>query len=195
MQQTEGWRCHYSPFQASCLIITLLCSFRCPSKALSVTCSSCYMKYYWQRYVTANTSIFLPAIVKSPHSTELKDCLPLSQVNQKCGGQVKAEKLTTRPKHCKGAGLRQHRRERGNENKNQNQQRKSKPDMMARGATFIQLHGMLFSWMSFNKPKVFHIQLWPILFAWKSMSFFLGQVTEQSPLLVYRGITEQVSPD
>lgn len=114
-------------------------------------------------------------------------CLP--------GGQVKAEKLMTRPKHCKGAGLRQHRKERGKENKNQNQQQKSKPDMTARGATFIQLHGMLFSWMSFNKPKVFHIQLWPILFAWKSMSFFLGQVTEQSPLLVYRGITEQVSPD
>lgn len=194
MQQTEGWRCHHSSFQASCLITAVLCSFWCPSNALSVTRSSCYMKHYCQWYVTANKSILQPATVKSPHSTELKDCLPLSQVNQKRGGCVKAEKLMTRPKRYKGAGLRQHRKERGKQ-KDQNQQQKSKPDMMATGATFIQLHGMLFPWMSFNKLKLFHIQLWPILFASKSMGFFLGQVTEQSPLFVYRGITQQVSPD
>lgn len=44
--------------------------------------------------------------------------------------------------------------------------------MISTGATFMQLHGMLFSWMAFNELKLFHRQLWSILFAWKFMSFF-----------------------
>lgn len=127
MQQTEGWKCHHSSFQASCSIITVLCSFWCPSNALSHAVLATWS-------ITGNRmlqptilfNIFQPAIVKSPCWTELKDCLPLSQVNQKCGECVKTENLTTRPKYYKGAGLRQHRKERRKEktktnNKNPNQ--------------------------------------------------------------------------
>lgn len=122
MQQTEGWRCHHSSFQASCLTITVLCSFWCSSNALSHTALATWsITGNGMLQPTILLNIFQPAIVKSPCWRELKDCLPLSQVNQKCGGRVRTEKLMTRPKHYKGAGLRQHRKERGKENKNPNQ--------------------------------------------------------------------------